>query len=126
MPSRFVFRCDFCDVEPDEETHRNLTSQLAELRSGEFVNMPPGGWLVWHGKGIYGPTRYACGEHRVALRTFVREHYGTIGWHPHARVLGNLPPEMVEQMAPERRERRTTPRQRKLWRQSGSRYSGGL
>ncbi|HEY8771413.1 MAG TPA: hypothetical protein VIM03_12785 [Thermoleophilaceae bacterium] len=55
MPSRFVFRCEVCDSEPDEETQRTLTSQLAELRSGEYVNAPPGGWLVWHGNGIYGP-----------------------------------------------------------------------
>jgi len=41
MPSRFVFRCEVCDSEPDEETQRTLTSQLAELRSGEYVNAPP-------------------------------------------------------------------------------------
>jgi hypothetical protein len=125
MPSRFVFRCEFCDTEPDEATQRSLTGQLADLRSGEYVNAPPGGWLVWHGRGIYGPTRYACADHRVALRNLVRKHYGTIGWHPHARVLGNLPPEMLEQVAPERRKRRSTPRQRQLMRRFG-RYSGGF
>lgn len=125
MPSRFVFRCESCDVEPCEETQRTLTSQLAELRSGEYVNAPPGGWLVWHGNGIYGPTRYACCEHRVELRNLVRKHYGTLGWHPHARVLGNLPPEVIQQVDPERRVRRATPRQRQLFRQSG-RYSGGV
>ena len=33
---------------------------------------------------MYGPQRYACGEHRGELKALVREHYGTLGWHPWA------------------------------------------
>ena len=31
---------------------------------------------------MYGPTRYACPDHRGDLTAFLRDHYGTIGWHP--------------------------------------------
>ncbi len=118
MPVRLVFRCEFCEAEPVAEAERSLTAQLQELRFGEYVDA--GGWLVWHGRGPYGPTRYACAEHRVALREFVRRHYGTIGWHPHARVLGDLDPEVRRELSgPPTRGRRATPRQRQLSRQGG-------
>jgi hypothetical protein len=56
----------------------------------------------------------------VALREFVRKHYGTIGWHPHARVLGDVDPGVRRELAgPEAPSRRATPRQRQLSRQSG-------
>ena len=29
--------------------------------------------------------RYACGDHRGELKARVREHYGTLGWHPWAK-----------------------------------------
>ena len=32
--------------------------------------------------GPFGPTRYACAEHRGDLTAYLREHYGTLGWHP--------------------------------------------
>ena len=78
------------------------------------------GWPVWHGRGPYGPNRYACAEHRVTLREFVRRHYGTIGWHPHARVLGDPDPAVRRELAgPPPPGRRATPRQRQLSRQGG-------
>ena len=42
----------------------------------------PGRWLVWHGRGPFGPIRYACPDHRGDLTAYLREHYGSIGWHP--------------------------------------------
>ncbi|HLI60058.1 MAG TPA: hypothetical protein VKV21_10390 [Solirubrobacteraceae bacterium] len=82
MPSRVIFRCQFCDAVPDSETQRGLTRQLRELVFGEYLDVPPGGWLTWHGRGPLGPTRYACPKHRGELTAFVREHYGTIAPHP--------------------------------------------
>ena len=79
MPVRVVFRCDFCSAVPDPETRASLERQLLDLRSGEYVDAEPGRWLTWHGRGIYGPTRYACGEHRGELKAVLREHYGTVG-----------------------------------------------
>jgi len=55
---------------------------LRELVFGEYLDVPPGRWLVWHGRGPLGPTRYACEEHRGDLVADVREHYGTIASHP--------------------------------------------
>jgi hypothetical protein len=49
---------------------------------GEYLDALPGRWLVWHGRGPLGPTRYACGEHRGEPVAYLREHYGTIAWHP--------------------------------------------
>lgn len=34
-----------------------------------------------HGRGMYGPQRYACGQHRGELKAEIRELYGTLGWH---------------------------------------------
>ena len=120
MPVRLIFRCEFCEAEPGPEAERSLTAQLQELRFGEYVDAGTEGWLVWHGRGPYGPNRYACAEHRVTLREFVRRHYGTIGWHPHARVLGDLDPAVRRELAgPPSPGRRATPRQRQLSRQGG-------
>jgi hypothetical protein len=82
-----VFRCEFCGIQPDPETQTSLEHQLLDLRHGEYVDAgegPPAPWLTWHGRGMYGPTRYACGEHRGELKATLREHYGTLGWHPWA------------------------------------------
>ena len=79
-----VFRCEICGERPDPETQRALEHQLLDLRHGEYVDAEPGRWLTWHGRGIYGPHRYACGEHRGELKAMLREHYGTLGWHPWA------------------------------------------
>ena len=82
MPVRVVFRCQFCPAAPDAATQRGLEVGLRELVFGEYLDVPPGRWLVWHGRGPLGPTRYACGEHRGDLVAHVREHYGTIASHP--------------------------------------------
>ena len=47
-------------------------------------DVEPERWLVWHGRGLYGRTMWACGEHRGELKALVRELYGTLGWHPWA------------------------------------------
>ena len=69
---------------PDPQTQLALERQLLDLRHGEYVDADPGRWLTWHGRGMYGPQRYACGEHRGELKALLREHYGTLGWHPWA------------------------------------------
>jgi hypothetical protein len=58
---------------------------MLDLRFGEYVDADPGNWLTWHGRGIYGRTRYACGEHRGDLKADLRETYGTVGRHPWAK-----------------------------------------
>jgi hypothetical protein len=85
MPVRPVFRCEFCGARPDRETHDALQRQMLGLRFGEYVDADPGNWLTWHGRGIYGRTRYACGEHRGDLKADLRETYGTVGRHPWAK-----------------------------------------
>lgn len=82
MPVRVVFRCQFCAAAPDAATQRSLERQLRELVCGEYLDALPGRWLVWHGRGPFGPTRYACPEHRGELTAYLRVHYGTLGWHP--------------------------------------------
>jgi len=87
VPVTVVFRCEICGARPDLETQVALERQLLDLRHGEYVDArpsPPAPWLTWHGRGIYGPVRYACGEHRGELKAAVRAHYGTLGWHPWA------------------------------------------
>jgi hypothetical protein len=84
VPVAVIFRCDFCGARPDPETQRALERQLLDLRHGEYVDADPGHWLTWHGRGIYGATRYACAEHRGELKADLREHYGTVGGRPWA------------------------------------------
>lgn len=84
MGTRVVFRCQFCDSSPDDETQRSLTEQVSLLLFGTYVDAEPGNWLTWHGRGIYGPTLYACPEHRASLKAYLRKHYGTVGPHPFA------------------------------------------
>jgi hypothetical protein len=120
MPVRLIFRCEFCGTLPSDDTRRSLEAQLLELEWGQFTDASPEGWLIWAGKGPYGQTRYACAKHRIALRDFLRKHYGSLGWHPHARVLGDVPPEMRQELnggpAPKRAR---TAHQRRLRRNSG-------
>ena len=85
MPTRLIFRCQFCAAAPDETTQRTLEQQLRELLFGEYLEVPPGRWLAWHGRGPLGPVRYACPEHRGDLVAYLREHYGTIAPHPWKR-----------------------------------------
>jgi hypothetical protein len=82
MAVRVIFRCQFCSAQPDAETQRALEGQLRELAFGEYLDALPGRWLVWHGRGPFGPHRYACAEHRGELTAYLREHYGSIGKHP--------------------------------------------
>ena len=85
MPVRLVFRCHTCGTEPDPETRSALERELLDPRWGEYIDAEPGHWLLWHGRGLYGSMRFACGEHRGELKAFLREHYGTLGWHPWAQ-----------------------------------------
>ena len=82
MGARVRFRCEYCEATPDAATQLRLEGQLRELAFGEYVDVPPGHWLVWHGGGPLGPRRYACGAHRGELSAYLREHYGTIAPHP--------------------------------------------
>ena len=85
MSVRVVFRCDHCGTTPDPDTRASLEAQLLDLRHGEYVDAEPGRWLTWSGNGLFGPRRYACGEHRGELKAYLRETYGTLGWHPWAK-----------------------------------------
>jgi hypothetical protein len=90
---RLLFRCEICGDSPEPLTQASLERQLLHHRFGEYVDAGPDGWLVWHGRGIYGPTLYACGRHRGELKAFLRHHYGTIGPHPWSmKTHPSLPP----------------------------------
>ena len=83
--TRYIFRCQFCDAKPDPLTQLSLEKTVGETAFGTYVDAMPEKWLVWHGRGPYGPPRHACAEHRGDLVAYLREHYGTIGPHPWAR-----------------------------------------
>jgi hypothetical protein len=83
--SRYIFRCQFCDRQPDPLTQVSLEKTVSHPAFGTYVDAMPEKWLVWHGRGPYGPPRYACSEHRGDLVAYLREHYGTIGPHPWKR-----------------------------------------
>lgn len=85
LPARIVFRCEVCAVRPDPLTQISLEGTLRELAFGEYIDAPPGGWLVWTGSGPLGPRRYACDAHRGELTAFLREHYGSIAPNPWRR-----------------------------------------
>jgi hypothetical protein len=85
MPVKLVFRCQFCEAQPDAQTHASLVGQVRELQFGEYLDMLPGRWLVWTGHGQLGPKRFACAEHRGDLTAYVREHYGCLAKHPWKR-----------------------------------------
>jgi hypothetical protein len=78
MPTRAVFRCQFCDAVPDHGTQRSLAGQVTERMFGEYLDAFPGRWLVWNGGGPLGPRRYACREHRGELVAYLRYHYATV------------------------------------------------
>jgi hypothetical protein len=122
MAVRLVFRCQFCGAQPDADTRRCLEDELLDFEWGCFTDAEPAGWLVWHGKGIYGPTRYSCAACRIKLRDFVRRHYGTVGWHPHAMVVGDVPRHVRDQLAakrPPRGGQRTDEQRRRRLRLGG-------
>ncbi|HWH11370.1 MAG TPA: hypothetical protein VG165_09585, partial [Solirubrobacteraceae bacterium] len=78
MPTRAIFRCQFCDAVPDHGTQRSLAGQVSERMFGEYLDAFPGRWLVWNGGGPLGPRRYACREHRGDLVAYLRYHYATV------------------------------------------------
>jgi hypothetical protein len=84
MPVRLVFRCETCGAIADDATRSSLEHELLDPRFGEYVDAEPGHWLIWHGRGLYGATRFACGAHRGELKAVLREDYGTLGRHPWA------------------------------------------
>lgn len=85
MPTRVVFRCEFCRAQPDPLTQLALERGIRELAFGEYLEVPPGHWLVWLGGGPLGPRQYACAAHRGDLTAYLREHYGTIAPNPWKR-----------------------------------------
>jgi hypothetical protein len=78
MPTKAVFRCQFCDATPDHGTQRSLQGQVTERMFGEYLDAFPGRWLVWNGGGTLGPRRYACRKHRGDLVAYLRYHYATV------------------------------------------------
>jgi hypothetical protein len=81
MSVRFVFRCQYCDAQPDPMTQISLEQAMRENTWGAYQDAMPGKWLVFHGRGLYGHPRYACPEHRGDLVAELREHYGSVGFH---------------------------------------------
>ena len=81
MAVRFIFRCQFCDAQPDPLTQLSLQKAMREITWGAYQNVLPGKWLMFHGHGLYGSPRYACPEHRGDLVAYLRQHFGTIGFH---------------------------------------------
>ena len=53
---------------------------MRQTTLGEYQDALPGRWLIFHGRGLFGPPRYACEEHRGDLVAYLREHYGAIGF----------------------------------------------
>jgi hypothetical protein len=97
MSVRLVFRCQFCTRQPDALTQISLEKSVPEMIWGAYEDAMPGKWLIWHGRGLYGPARYACPDHRGDLVGYLRHNYGTIGWHPWKR-----PPYPVDLRNPDR------------------------
>lgn len=86
-----VFSCETCGAHPDRLAQASLERQLLHFRFAQFVDAA--GWLVWHGRGPYGRTLYACNEHRLELRGYVRKHYGGALTFSNARAHPSLPPD---------------------------------
>jgi len=87
-----VFRCQFCGSEPDALTQVSIERQMLNHRFGEYVDAGPGAWLIWHGRGPYGPNVYACGSHRADLRAYLLKHHA--GPHTKStRTNPSLPPD---------------------------------
>lgn len=81
MSVRFIFRCQFCAEQPDPLTQLSLEQAMRENTWGAYQDALPGRWLVFHGRGLYGSPRYACPEHRRDLVAYLRQHYGSVGFH---------------------------------------------
>jgi hypothetical protein len=41
MPSKVIFRCEFCDAGPSGPAQENLERRLRELAFGEYVDVQP-------------------------------------------------------------------------------------
>ena len=67
MSVRLIFRCQFCDAQPDPLTQISLEKSVPEMIWGAYEDAMPDNWLIWHGRGLYGPPRYACAAHRGDL-----------------------------------------------------------
>lgn len=80
MPVSLRFRCQFCDAQPDPLTQLSLVAAMRQTTLGEYQDALPGRWLVFHARGLFGPPRYACAEHRRDLVAYLREHYGAVGF----------------------------------------------
>ena len=79
MPVSLRFRCQYCDERPDPLTQLSLVTAMRETTFGAYQDALPGRWLIFHGRGLLGPPRYACAAHRGDLVAFLREHYGAVG-----------------------------------------------
>ena len=79
MPVSLRFRCQFCYAQPDPLTQISLITSMRQMTLGEYQDALPGRWLIFHGRGLLGPPRYACAAHRGDLVAFLREHYGAVG-----------------------------------------------
>jgi hypothetical protein len=116
-----VFRSQFRGVALDPEVEHSLTGRPQAPGFREYVDTAPGDWLLCPGRGPYGPTRNACTEHLVGRWEFAPRLHGVIGWHPHARVQGDLPAEVRRDLAgtaPKRRQasaRRPRPSRTQPW-----------
>jgi len=80
MAVRFIFRCQFCDEQPDPLTQLSLEKAMRENTWGAYQDALPGRWLVFHARGLYGTPRYACAEHRGDLGDYLRVHLGNLGF----------------------------------------------
>ena len=85
MSVAVVFKCEFCGDSPGRETQANLERQLLDLRHGEYVDVEPERWLVWHGRRDLRADALRVREPPGRAQGGLREHYGTIGWHPWAK-----------------------------------------
>jgi len=82
MPARLVFRCDYCDAQPDRDTRRTLEGQLLDRQFGAYLDAQPGNWLIFGGGGPLGGRRYACAAHRTTLTADLHAHYGALARDP--------------------------------------------
>ena len=85
MPVKIVFRCEVCGARPDPATRISLECMLLDLRHGEYVDAAAGGSPTWHGRPIYGPRVWPVASTAANSKAQLREHYGSLGWHPWAR-----------------------------------------
>jgi hypothetical protein len=106
-----VFRSQFRGVAPDPEVEH---SQPANRRRWASART----WTPTAATGSCGPAAGPTGRPGMRApniawgRGFVRRRYGLIGWHPHARVMGDLPPEARREPAgPAPKGRQATARQ---------------